>query len=312
MSKTQEERYRMGEKVDKFRTYLFQRTFDTTEYIVFKGDELPIEQEIAMAQKSMELMNGDFREDNIQVLADLLKEGETLYVTKKLDDPFYQGTLSSGNNDNFEEYTSGDFLVIPEETLFSIMRKNDIERTLDKQWTRIPESLWWDRFSVLPPMKHKTLGKNELFMISEAESGSMHGCYAQVDGKYYTAVKNKFDDYQGFIDEIREQTDSGTLKEGIFADKIKIAIDDGSKVYWSTESYIVEKTGEGYGDYDIVCAINQSRIGLTHRDEITLNGKDEDFIIVGDEDDLVMRVREKNARKKEANKGNDEKVSLKK
>jgi len=229
-------------------------------------------------------MNGDSREDHLQFLKSLLENGETLYVTKNIDDIFYQGTLSSENDENFIKYTNGDFLVLPEKTLFSLLKKNAVEQILDKQWMRIPESLWRDNLDVMPPLKYEFVGENEFFFNQEAMYGNMNSCYAQVDGKYYTAVKSRADHYQNFLEEIRMQVENGGLKENIFADKIKIAMDDGYTVYWGKPSYVVEKSCQGYGGYDIVCTFNNYRFGLTHRDNVTLNGKDEEFIFVKGDD----------------------------
>lgn len=153
-------------------------------------------------------------------------------------------------------------------------------------------------FEQLPPMKYKSIEDATLFMCSEAETGSLHGCYAHVDRKYYTAVKDKFDNYDVFLTEIREQASSGTLKENTLVDKIKIAVDEGRVVNWANEAYVVEKTRY---DYDIVCTINESRIGLTHRDGETLNGKDEDFIIHGEEAEVVRKAKERIKKMKEEN-----------
>jgi len=64
-------------------------------------------------------------------------------------------------------------------------------------------------------------------------------------------------------------------------DEIKNAVLCGKKVYWSNELYSVET----YNNFDdiqyfyIVCISNGNCIGLTHKDGITLNGKESDFFI---------------------------------
>lgn len=58
--------------------------------------------------------------------------------------------------------------------------------------------------------------------------------------------------------------------------EIKQAIESGHNVHWSHDGYEVIK--DQYG-YLICCKSNQSCIGLTHRDGITLNGKESDFFI---------------------------------
>jgi len=61
------------------------------------------------------------------------------------------------------------------------------------------------------------------------------------------------------------------------ANEIRKAIDSGSKVYWSNYAYEVIK--DSIGQYLIKCHINNSYIGLTHRDGVTLNGKEQDFFM---------------------------------
>lgn len=57
--------------------------------------------------------------------------------------------------------------------------------------------------------------------------------------------------------------------------EIKDAIEAGKKVYWSNKGYVVHKATSG--EYLITFTSNQSTIGLTHRDGVTMNGKEEDF-----------------------------------
>jgi len=61
-------------------------------------------------------------------------------------------------------------------------------------------------------------------------------------------------------------------------EQIKQAIEDGKKVYWSNPAYEVIK--DKIGQYLIHCTLNNHYIGLTWRDGVTLNGKEEDFFTV--------------------------------
>lgn len=61
-------------------------------------------------------------------------------------------------------------------------------------------------------------------------------------------------------------------------EQIKQAVAAGKTVYWSSKAYRVVKTTNRSGDdYSILCTLNSSRIGLTWADDVTLNGKEEDF-----------------------------------
>ena len=63
-----------------------------------------------------------------------------------------------------------------------------------------------------------------------------------------------------------------TLKE------IMQAVDDGKKVKWKNNNYLVEKwRGQGYM---IVCQSNRHATGLTWVDNVTMNEKPEDFKVI--------------------------------
>ena len=62
-----------------------------------------------------------------------------------------------------------------------------------------------------------------------------------------------------------------TLKE------IKDAVAAGKTVCWAQNNYRVEQWKTGL---NIVCTNNRNAIGLTHRDGVTLNGKEEEFYIL--------------------------------
>jgi hypothetical protein len=59
--------------------------------------------------------------------------------------------------------------------------------------------------------------------------------------------------------------------------EIKHAVDSGRVVCWQNTGYRVEHiTGDGYV---IRCLLNNSLIGLTWRDGVTLNGQEDEFYI---------------------------------
>ena len=58
--------------------------------------------------------------------------------------------------------------------------------------------------------------------------------------------------------------------------EIKKAVDEGKTVCWSHEGYEVQKP---FSEYLVVCLSNQSCIGLTWKDGVTMNGKEEQFFI---------------------------------
>jgi len=54
------------------------------------------------------------------------------------------------------------------------------------------------------------------------------------------------------------------------AQQIRNLVDTGKTVYCDSESYVVIK--DSIGQYLIKCLLNDYYIGLTHRDNTTLNG----------------------------------------
>lgn len=60
-------------------------------------------------------------------------------------------------------------------------------------------------------------------------------------------------------------------------EEIKEAVEAGKKVYAGNESYEVIK--DRIGQWWIRCVHNESCIGLTWRDGVTMNGEPEDFYI---------------------------------
>ena len=61
--------------------------------------------------------------------------------------------------------------------------------------------------------------------------------------------------------------------------EIKEAIKGGKIVNWTNNLYEVIKDKNGM--YLIYCSSNGYCVGLTHKDGITMNGKEEDFYILG-------------------------------
>lgn len=57
-------------------------------------------------------------------------------------------------------------------------------------------------------------------------------------------------------------------------EEIKAAIAAGRTVHWASTAYVVELAPVGYV---IRCTANDNLIGLTWRDGVTLNGREEEF-----------------------------------
>lgn len=62
--------------------------------------------------------------------------------------------------------------------------------------------------------------------------------------------------------------------------QIKDAIENGNKVIWKQDNYEVIK--DSIGQYLIKCKSNDSCIGLTWKDGVTMNGEEKDFKVLCD------------------------------
>ncbi len=59
-------------------------------------------------------------------------------------------------------------------------------------------------------------------------------------------------------------------------EEIKKHVDDGKYVFWTNDNYRVVK---GKAGYFIQCVSNGHCIGLTHLDNVTMNGNPHEFFI---------------------------------
>lgn len=64
-------------------------------------------------------------------------------------------------------------------------------------------------------------------------------------------------------------------------EEIKKAVDEGKTVFWSNTSYVVIPHKKTPDTYLIKFLGNGHMIGLTWADNVTLNGKEEDFFVEG-------------------------------
>jgi hypothetical protein len=61
-------------------------------------------------------------------------------------------------------------------------------------------------------------------------------------------------------------------------EEIKQAIKEGKRVFHHNEAY--EVIQDNIGQYLIKCTVNNSCIGLTWQDKVTLNGQEKDFFTI--------------------------------
>jgi hypothetical protein len=79
--------------------------------------------------------------------------------------------------------------------------------------------------------------------------------------------------------------DAGTVpagRVGMELAEIKTAVLAGETVHWASSAYVVTHAGDDADrGFCIVCTFNDSAIGLTWRDGVTMNGDVEDFYMAG-------------------------------
>lgn len=76
-------------------------------------------------------------------------------------------------------------------------------------------------------------------------------------------------------------------------EEIKAAVEAGKTVHWSNDSYVVQKfiLRDGGEQWLIKCLNNQSCIGLTHADGVTMNGKEAQFYTDPPEDPVKKQIK---------------------
>ena len=60
-------------------------------------------------------------------------------------------------------------------------------------------------------------------------------------------------------------------------DEIKEAVQAGKTVHWASDAY--EVVCDNIGQWFIHCTLNDSYVGLTHTDGVTMNGREDQFYI---------------------------------
>lgn len=72
-------------------------------------------------------------------------------------------------------------------------------KSLQQPFKEITEEEWHEMLNVLPPMRWTKHTDGSFFFISEAYTADLHSCYVSKGGKYYTAVRSKFEKAENII-----------------------------------------------------------------------------------------------------------------
>lgn len=114
----------------------------------------------------------------------ILKDGKSIYSgkTKKDYEQEYKAELSEFTWDElYDNY------IVP------------YDKSLQKPFKEITEDQWHEMLNVLPPMRWTKHTDGSFFFVSEAYRADLHGCYVSKGGKYYTAVRSKFEKTENII-----------------------------------------------------------------------------------------------------------------
>lgn len=68
--------------------------------------------------------------------------------------------------------------------------------------------------------------------------------------------------------------------------EIKTAVNEGKKVFWANTNYEVIR--DNIGQWLIRCKLNDYCTGLTWLDNVTMNGEEKDFFVLGSNDKKAL------------------------
>lgn len=85
----------------------------------------------------------------------------------------------------FEEYNKdngGKMKLITDAQLQELVDAHN--KSLQKPWQEMTKDDYWEQYECLPPIY-----KSPFWFICEPTTGSLHSCYIEHGGKYYTALR---------------------------------------------------------------------------------------------------------------------------
>lgn len=111
-------------------------------------------------------------------------------------------------NEHFEDYNTkkgGGLVALDFDTFYNKYEKPYIQ-SLQKPFEEISEESYWERLECLPPMRWTYDEKTgvSFFFISEAYTSHLHSCIVKYKGKYYEALRSRFDSAEKLVENILE------------------------------------------------------------------------------------------------------------
>lgn len=194
---------------DLIRSYLMSKIKEK-EVVISNDDISSYEENREMALLSQKLIK-EKDEDFLKLLVEV--PGEELSVLKDIDTIWLESIYDPSHEETHSRYTNGEWLVVPNNIAFPLIDGNTREQLIDKEWKEISADRWGDALDALPPRRYETIGEDEFFFCAEATAATLHQCYAQVDGKYFSACKDaRGAKYEEFREEIKSQNSSGKIE----------------------------------------------------------------------------------------------------
>ncbi len=148
-------------------------------------------------------MNGNNREWKFAIkdIEDFKKRGLMSYYSILIDgkDSYTGKTESDYINDGFAVMTESEFEKLVDE----------YEKSICGHWIEISERFYNQQLNVLPPMRYYNGG----FYISEADTGSIHGFYQELNGKYYTSLQSTATSRDEIISELKAAIQNNQIED---------------------------------------------------------------------------------------------------
>lgn len=105
------------------------------------------------------------------------------------------------------DYIAKGYTILTESEFDKLIE--EYENSICGEWFEITEEFYNQQLNVLPPMRYYNGG----FYISEAYTGSIHGFYQELNGKYYTSLQSTATNRDEIISELKAAIQSNQIED---------------------------------------------------------------------------------------------------
>lgn len=106
--------------------------------------------------------------------------------------------INSYTGETKADYIKKGYAVLTESEFDEAIK--EYEKSICGHWMEISEKFYNQQLNVLPPMKWYNGG----FFVSEAMTGSIHGFYQELNGKYYESLQDIFTKREDIIADLKK------------------------------------------------------------------------------------------------------------